>query len=148
MPIREMTTDDLTRVSQICYDAFNHSVANTVLAEGRDNFYHITAPDTLAKLIAESSNTALVYEQDQQLLGILLLKQGRHLSLLFVDPKVQGQGIGKALIHAMLPYCSDTSVTVRASLPSVKAYQHYGFVCTGVENIESGLTYQPMERLI
>ena len=148
MTIRVMTQSDIERVSQLCRDAFDVSIAPTVSAQGCDNFYQYSAPETLTVLLNHFQHTTLVYERKQRILGMVALKQGMHVSLLFVDPTAQRQGIGRALIEAMLPYCCATSVTVRASLTSVAAYQAYGFVCTGVAGIESELTYQPMERLI
>ena len=148
MAIREMTKHDIDRVSQLCRDAFNASVAQTVTAQGCDQFYLYTTPDTLDELLNHPEHTTLVYESERRILGMVALKQGVHVALLFVDPTAQRRGIGRALIDAILPYCCTPSITVRASLSSVAAYQSYGFVCTGIASIESGLTYQPMERLI
>lgn len=148
MSIREMTTADAAQVSDICRRAFHHSVANATSPEGLTTFTRISTPEFLKQVIQDPHNTGLVFEESQVIKGILLLKRGEHLSLLFIEPAYQKQGIGRQLIEAMLPHCTQASVTVRASLSSVPAYQKYGFVCTAAQGCEEGLDYQPMERLI
>lgn len=148
MFIREMTATDAPQVSAICRRAFEHSVASTTTLEGQQTFARITTPEFILTMIQEPKNVGLVFEQKQIIKGILLLKNGEHLSLLFIEPKYQRQGIGGQLIEAILPYCTQPSITVRASLSSVPAYQKYGFVCSAAQGCEAGLDYQPMERLI
>ena len=65
--------------------------------------------------------------------------------MLFVDPAAQQQGIGKALMAAMIEQARVEVLTVSASLSSVPAYERYGFVCTADPAESSGLRYQPME---
>lgn len=58
-----------------------------------------------------------------------------------MDPAVQQQSIGKALMAAMI----DHALRVSASLSSVPAYERYGFACAGEAAESSGLRYQPMD---
>lgn len=49
-------------------------------------------------------------------------------------------------MNAALEHARVEVVTVRASLPSVPAYQHYGFTLAGEVNAFAGMVYQPMEK--
>jgi len=77
--------------------------------------------------------------------GVIELKEGRHVAMLFVDPESQNKGIGSELFSEVMAYARTEIITVSASLNSVSAYLKYGFVCTGEPDEKSGLKYQPME---
>ncbi|MNN66149.1 Acetyltransferase (GNAT) family protein [compost metagenome] len=66
--------------------------------------------------------------------------------MLFIAPGWQRQGIGTRLMNAALEHARVDVVTVKASLPSVPAYQRYGFTLAGEVGEFSGLVYQPMEK--
>ena len=142
--IREITEQDLATVSAICIDAFTTSVAGSLSAEGITTFTNIAASTAFQRRMAED-NLLLVAEYDGKVAGVVELKQGRHVAMLFVAPTRQKHGIGKQLLAAVLPNARVDTVTVKASLSSVAAYQKYGFECKGDIAESAGLVYQPME---
>ena len=90
-------------------------------------------------------NTMLVCEEHGRIVGIIELKEGLHIALLFVSPNFQKKGIGHKLISAILPFVRAEIVTVSASHNSVPAYLNYGFTLSGDPDNKSGLAFQPME---
>jgi predicted N-acetyltransferase YhbS len=144
MPIRRINSTDLHSVSSVCIDAFMGTVAATLQEEGVKTFQTIASTKSLESRM-EADNDMLVYEDDGEVVGYIELKEGRHIAMLFVSPDFQKKGIGKSLISAMLSYAKNNVITVSASLTSVQAYLHYGFVCSGEPSESAGLTYQPME---
>jgi len=142
--IREITEQDLAAVSAICIDAFITSVAGSLSAEGITTFTNIAACTAFQRRMAED-NLLLVAEYDGKVAGVVELKQGRHVAMLFVAPAWQKNGIGKQLLAAVLPNARVDMVTVKASLSSVPAYQKYGFECKGDIAEFAGLVYLPME---
>lgn len=144
MPIRAMTTADLPRVSQICMQAFMTSVAGTLSQQGIDTFSQIAASESFRTRL-ENDNTMLVYVDGDDVLGVVELKAGRHLAMLFVDPLHQGRGIGRQLVATILRQAETEQVTVSASMSSVLAYLRYGFQCCGEVAESAGLVYQPMQ---
>jgi len=142
--IRKLEKGDLEIVSSICMKAFMGSVAPSLSSEGVETFNNIASVDSFSNRMKED-NIILVFEEKEKIKGIIELREGHHLAMLFVDPDFQKQGVGKALISAVSPYIEVKKITVSASLNSVPAYLKYGFAYAGEPDEKSGLKYQPME---
>ena len=142
-PIRPARPDDLAAISAICMAAFHEAVAPSLSAQGVATFTQVAAADAFAERL-QGDNHILVAEQDGDIVGVIELKEGRHLAMLFVDPACQGQGIGHALLQAVLPQLRAPAMSVRASLNAVPTYQRYGFVIDGEVGEFNGLVYQPL----
>ncbi|MGS7252973.1 GNAT family N-acetyltransferase [Pseudomonas anuradhapurensis] len=145
MQIRPLTHDDLPHASALCLDAFTQAVAPTLPAQGVATFARVAAADAFAERM-QGDNLILVGVVDGAMVGLVELKQGSHIAMLFIAPRWQRQGIGARLMNAALEHARAEVVTVRASLPSVPAYQHYGFTLAGEVNAFAGMVYQPMEK--
>ncbi len=141
--IRPAHIDDVPAISAVCLAAFNEAVAPSLGAAGIATFGSVAAADAFAARL-QGDNHILVAEQDASVVGVVELKEGRHLAMLFVDPACQGQGIGHALFRAILPQVREPVLTVRASLNAVPAYLRYGFVLDGEVGEFNGLVYQQM----
>ena len=143
MSVKKIEQQDLARVSSICMAAFMHSVAPSLSNEGIDTFRGIASVESFSTR-AKGDNTILVFEDEGIVKGVIELKEGRHVAMLFVDPESQKEGIGSKLIASVMAYAVTDTITVSASLNSVPAYLKYGFVCSGEPDEKSGLKYQPM----
>lgn len=125
-------------------DSFLQSVAGTLSDEGVATFSNIAARDAfLARM--KGDNLVLVADSDENVEGVIELKEGRHVAMLFIRPERQKSGIGRKLLSAALDHATVGAVTVSASLSSVAAYEKYGFECRGQVGESAGLVYQPME---
>ena len=144
MPIRELEQKDLGRVSSLCMKAFMNSVAPSLSNEGVVSFQSIASVGGFSNRMKED-NIILVYEENGKVKGVIELKEGSHVAMLFVAPDFQKSGIGRALVSAITPYTRAETITVSASLNSIPAYFRYGFTCAGDPDEKSGLKYQPME---
>jgi len=142
--IRKLEKGDLEIVSSICMEAFTDSVAPSLTSEGIETFGKISSVYGFSNRM-EEDNIILVYEDKRRIIGVIELKEGRHLAMLFVDPNFQKKGVGRALISAISPYIKVEKMTVSASLNSVPAYLKYGFIYAGEPDEKVGLKYQPME---
>ncbi|MCY1448516.1 Acetyltransferase (GNAT) domain protein [compost metagenome] len=145
MQIRKMTHEDLPSANALCLEAFMLAVAPSLSAQGVETFTKVAAQEALAERMA-SGNLMLVCVAEGNLAGLIELKDGRHVTMLFVAPAWQRRGVGKRLVDAALEQARDNVVTVRASLSSVAAYEHYGFALAGEVGEIAGLVYQPMEK--
>lgn len=144
MQIRKLEQKDLSRVSSLCIKAFMDSVAPGLSNEGVETFQSIASVGGFSKRMKED-NTILVYEENGKVKGVIELKEGRHVAMLFVIPDSQERGVGRALVSAIIPYTRAETLTVSASLNSITAYSQYGFINVGDPDEKSGLKYQPME---
>lgn len=147
MSIRKLTESDLEAVSALRISAFMAAVAPSLSPQGVATFTQIAAPDSFAKRMA-GDNLMLVFVQENQVRGVIELKEGRHVAMLFVDPQQQSRGIGRQLVAAALAHARSEMVTVSASLTSVAAYERYGFSRAGEISESAGLVYQPMTIML
>lgn len=145
MHVRKLTEDDLPLASAVCIDAFMLAVAPSLSAQGVETFAKVASVDAFAGR-KQGDNLMLVCEADGVITGLVELKQGRHVAMLFVAPSWQRRGIGRRLVNAALEQARAEVVTVNASLSSVASYQRYGFVLAGDVGESAGLVYQPMEK--
>ncbi|MCK1784903.1 GNAT family N-acetyltransferase [Pseudomonas sp. TNT11] len=145
MQIRKLTYDDLPHASALCLDAFMIAVAPSLSTQGVETFAKVAAAQAFADRM-EGDNLMLVCVADGAITGLIELKEGRHVAMLFVAPGSQRRGIGMRLMSAALEQVRDEVVTVRASLSSVAAYESYGFALSGDVGEFAGLIYQPMEK--
>lgn len=144
MIIRKMEEKDLEAVSVICMDSFLQSVAETLSDKGVSTFSNLAAPSAFLDRM-KGDNLMLVAENDGKIEGVIELKEGRHVAMLFIHPECQKKGIGRKLLSSALTHTKVETVTVSASLSSVPAYEKYGFECKGKVGDSGGLVYQPME---
>ncbi|MHA2940487.1 GNAT family N-acetyltransferase [Vibrio sp. RC27] len=91
--VRKMEEKDLEAVSAICIDSFLQSVAGTLSDEGITTFSKIATRDAFLNRM-EGDNLMLVAENDENIEGVIELKEGRHVAMLFIRPERQKSGIG------------------------------------------------------
>ncbi|MGP9827594.1 GNAT family N-acetyltransferase [Ectopseudomonas khazarica] len=145
MQIRELTRDDLPSASTLCMDAFMLAVAPSLPPQGVETFSKLADAAAFAERMA-GDNLMLGCLEDGALTGLIELKEGRHVAMLFVAPDCQRKGIGRRLIDTAMEHARGDVLTVRAALSSVKAYERYGFILTGEVGEFAGLIFQPMEK--
>ncbi|KWU49759.1 acetyltransferase [Pseudomonas palleroniana] len=140
-----MTHDDLPGANALCLEAFMLAVAPSLSAQGVETFVKVAAQQAFAERMV-GDNLMLVCVAEGRLTGLIELKEGRHVTMLFVTPGLQRRGVGRRLVNAALEQARTNVVTVRASLSSVAAYERYGFTLAGDVGEFAGLVYQPMEK--
>lgn len=145
MQIRKMTHDDLASANALCLASFTLAVAPSLSAQGVETFAKVAAQQAFAERMM-GDNLMLVGVAEGALTGLIELKEGRHVAMLFVAPDWQRRGVGQRLMNAALEHARADVVTVSASLGSVAAYERYGFALAGDVGEFAGLVYQPMEK--
>lgn len=147
MIIRKMTPKDLHTVSAVCLRSFKHNVAETLSPKGVRTFAGVTTPESFADRM-QKDNLMFVAEDGGQPVGVIELKEGRHIAMFFIEPAYQKQGIGRQLLREAFDHARQREVTVNASLTSVTAYQTFGFELNGDVSESGGLVYQPMRVIL
>jgi GNAT superfamily N-acetyltransferase len=82
--------------------------------------------------------------EETGIVGVLHIKEGKHISMLFVLPLFQKRGIGRALVAAADK--SERLETVHSSVNATNSYVSYGFKISGQEQVVDGIRFVPMQR--
>lgn len=142
--IRRIHTSEYEDASRLVVSVFRECVAASMEPEGVDVFEKHAEGESM-RVRDTTGCTTYVAFNDESLVGVLHVKGGSHVSLLFVLPELQGQGIGRALIQ--LADRTSTLLTVHSSINATKSYESYGFRISAPEQISNGIRYVPMQRL-
>ncbi len=146
--IRELAEDEIDAAHALVSVVFDEFVAPYYSAEGVHEFKSFIEPPKLIERL-RSTSFILAAEIDDKMVGVIGVRDGSHVFLLFVKGDQQGKGIAKALLAEALQRCKTvnpdlTKVTVNSSPNAVEAYQRMGFIPTSEEQLTNGIRYVPM----
>lgn len=117
--------------------------------EGINNFATLVTDPALKKMFLAGLYPVFVAKHQDNLIGLISLRSGNHISLLFVDEKYHRRGVGTALIHRMGEYLLQNThfmrMTVNAAPYGVPFYHELGFLDIAPLTKKDGITYVPME---
>lgn len=92
-----------------------------------------------------------IAEYQNQIAGVVALRDNSHLYHLFVAPQFHGLGFGRQLWQFLLDFAKHkntnqnlTSITVNSSINAVAMYRHFGFEPTSERQEMHGLAFVPM----
>lgn len=145
---REMFAGEEEEVCELVLRVFDRFVAPQFSQQGIGEFREYVKPDALEHRIREGQSVIIAIEDDA-IVGMVEVREGMHISLLFVSETNQGRGIGRALVTKVLNCWNEVqdpqkTVTVHASANSVGFYRKVGFMPEGSERIENGIRFTPM----
>ena len=92
-----------------------------------------------------------VAKDGDNIVGVISIRSGNHISLLFVDKEYHRMGVASKLVANVSEYLrlrKFDHLTVNASPYGVPFYHSYGFEDTGVEKWERGMLTTPMKLLL
>jgi GNAT superfamily N-acetyltransferase len=149
---RTMRDGEEGDVCHLIYRSFDHSVAPSCTKKGQRNFRKYADPEETARR-AHSGHFILLALSGDDIVGMIEMRNWRHVSLLFVDPEFQGKGIGGKLLEKAVETCRLTdpalgSVTVNSSPNALRAYERMGFAAIGREQDINGVRSVPMEKML
>jgi GNAT superfamily N-acetyltransferase len=129
-------------------ESFEACVAPDYAQEGRDLFAQVVTADYLRSLPHRQGFT-LVAKLDGRIVGMCALRDGHHVTLFFVLPEFQGRGIGRRLFDRAVARVPEVvKIEVHSSPVAVPVYKALGFSVTGPEEVDGGIRYIPMERVL
>ncbi len=134
-------------VAELIEHTFMAAVAPGYPPEGVQTFLRYAAPGALLRRSEGPKHRTLVAVDGDRVIGVVELRDGRHISLMFVDPLYQGRGLGRQLLQRVLCERQETQVveiTVNASPNAVSAYRRMGFRPTEPQRERDGILYVPM----
>ncbi len=148
--IQPLKRTDWGKAMMLAWRVFLRYEAAEYEPEGVSNFYEFINDDFLYKMYRQGEYRVFgCYQDDTDLLGIISLRNGNHISLLFVDENHHHQGIAASLIRYLCDYLIDCGgqefVTVNSSPYAIGFYHRMGFTDTGEEVCSEGISYTPMK---
>ena len=143
MIFRLATLPDLDAASIVVRTTFLANVAPLYNPEGIQTFLSYAQAEAWGLRHSQGHNTWIALE-GERIVGVAHVRDGNHLSMLFVLPAHQRAGVGRALLDILRRESPDSEFTVNSSPNAVSAYQKYGFEATGPETVTSGVRFVPM----
>jgi len=129
--LREAGPDDASCVSELVQAGFIAHVAPDWERSAQEDFLRDTTAEKLSERIAEAIFVA-VYEEEGQILGLILLPRPNLVQLFFVAPSHLRKGIGRVLWEAARTHIEETypevkTVELNSSPYAVSTYKALGF---------------------
>jgi GNAT superfamily N-acetyltransferase len=147
--IRGMRSGEEEKVSLLIAEIFKEHIASLYSERGHREFGRFIAA---MKERAGHNHLRLVAEAgapEPAVVGMVEIRDYRHVCLLFVDTKYQRPGIGRRLLKQALSACrkqGSAEVTVNSSPNAVSAYRRFGFHPLGPEKTVKGIRFVPMKK--
>ena len=137
---------------KLAWETFIKFDAPDYSQEGIQNFRNFVNDEMLRKMFLAGQYQLIVAVDNGQIIGMISLRDKKHISLLFVDERYHNNGVGSALIKYASKYVRDEEgvdhLTVNASPYAVRFYRKRGFRERGPETTADGIRFTPMERSI
>lgn len=147
--IRKAEVAEWDSVMELAFKVFLKYEAMEYGEEGIRNFAEFVSDEALKKMFLIGEYLLFVAVADGNIVGLISLRSGNHISLLFVDEKYHRMGIGSALVKCLQEYLLKNTrhekMTVFASPYGVPFYHRIGFRDTGKETKRDGIIFTPME---
>ena len=138
-----LKTDELKETLRMIRDVFMEYEAPDYSQKGVDTFLDFIDMDSIQKSIADGSMVFWVAMDGGMVVGALAVRDGFHISMLFVDGTYHRRGIATELLKVAFRDCR-SDITVNSSLYGMGFYRAVGFVDTNVQKEVDGIVYIPM----
>lgn len=145
---RPMRGEEASAVSELVFSLFSEFVGSDYSEEGILEFRKFVSPEAL-ELRGSENHSMWVAETGGILIGMIEIRDGNHVALLFVDKSYHRHGVAKDLLRAALKESRATApdlerVTVNSSRYGIPAFEKLGFRQTGPERDVNGIAFIPM----
>ena len=133
--IRKAKQDDLNRIAEI--EIFNYRLKFYPIFQDDEYYFGELQVPNGAKRYADSLEDIRVWD-DGVVKGFILVKESE-VRKLFVEPVLQGQGIGAGLLEYAVEHMgAKTLWALEKNEGAIRFYQRHGFRLTGERRLEDG----------
>lgn len=145
---RPMTPADIPAVSQLVACVFDIFVAPEYSPGGVQEFHrYITEAAFETRFNGDYFNMVAV--ANTEIVGMIEMRNHEHISLLFIDPAYQHQGIARTLVTQAIHLCqlyrpALSEISVNSSPFAVPFYKRVGFSQIGDQQVSDGMIYVSM----
>ena len=147
MRIRAALLTDSENISELVSGLSAKFITGEFSSAGRAHLLSTMTPQAIEKFI-QSGYRYHVAEMDDKLVGVVAVKDNKHLYHLFVAEEYQRQGIAKKLWQLAMEECLNNEntgeFTVNSSEYAQKVYERLGFVARPGPRVKNGVIFFPM----
>ena len=152
MKIRPASTKDAHAISTLISSVVHYFTLDPQ-GIGAEDFFETIRPSSIAEYIADSNVLYFTAFIDNELAGVVAIRDNEHLLHLFVAHKFQQQGIAKelwtfAMEAAIRAGNKSGFFTVNSTEYAVPVYERFGFKATGQRVEANGIAFVPMKLTI
>ena len=146
------TPKDWEPAMELVWKTFLRFEAGEYGREGTENFLNFISDEKLFKMFLSGNYKLMLAKSEGRIVGVIGVRTGNHVSLLFVDESYHRQGIGRLLLSNMQRLVEEDKksvrLTVNAAPYAVDFYKKVGFIATKDLQRSDGISYLPMECLV
>ena len=149
MQIRPLLPDEMEPCRSLVRSVFDRFEAPDYSREGAASFYAFL--DSVPEQFSSGALKIRAALREDRLIGVLAMRDGRHICLLFVDPSFHRQGIARALVQTAADFARENGqkqLTVNSSPYAVPVYHRLGFSDLSAEQTADGIRFAPMRCLL
>ena len=140
--------EDWEEAMDLAWNTFLKYEAPEYGREGTRNFLNFISGDLIFEMFLNGEYIMAVAKAEGKIIGVGSLRNGKHISLLFVDERFHRKGIGTAILAFMqqklLKEKGSCIMTVNAAPYGVPFYEKLGFKATADRQVSDGIVYYPM----
>ena len=135
--IRKATIDDLARIAEIVI--FNYRLNFYPIFKNDDYYFHELQVPTIMKQYESTIDHMWVYD-DGAVKGMIQI-ENREIKKLFVEPVLQGNGIGSELLtYAIEKHNANTLWALEKNTRAIRFYERHGFGISTDKKLEDDTT--------
>lgn len=149
--IEELKKGDLKKTLGLVKKVFDEHEAKVYGKEGTNNFYKFIDYDNIKKEL-DNNMEIIVAKKNEDIIGMIGMKNKQHISMLFVDSDYHKQGVGTSLFKYAMFYCTykepTKRITVNSAPSAVGFYKKLDFRDISEEQLVDGIRFTPMEYIV
>lgn len=150
--IRQANIYDWDEAIALAWQTFLKFEAKDYGQEGIDNFRDFLSDALMRRMFLKGEYPMFIALEGRTQVGMISLRNRKHISLLFVEENHHHRGIGKTLIKSMEEYIrreyQGRIITVNAAPYAIGFYHQVGFEDVAPQLSKDGILYTPMEKRI
>ncbi|MDR3563325.1 MAG: GNAT family N-acetyltransferase [Negativicutes bacterium] len=144
--------EDVEAVVAMVTGVFDRFIAPGLASEGIREFYRFIRPEAMRVRMA-GGGEQLVVRRGKDLAGMIEVREGSHISLLFIAADFQRQGVARRLLAAAEERLRQrrpeaVRMTVNAAPAAVGVYEKLGFEAVCPLQEKFGIRFIPMAKLL
>lgn len=151
MIIKNVEKKDIPKALHLVWEVFQEFESPDYSEQGIAEFRKFLDLDEVTGKVERGELVMRGSYDGPVLTGVIAVRNGNHISLLFTSKDYHRRGIARRLVDTVVEDCRHAGyaeITVNSSPYAVEVYHHLGFVDTDVEQTVNGIRFTPMVKSI